>query len=35
MTMQEEGYVQITSDGVILHGNLLIPERARGRFYRT
>jgi putative phosphoribosyl transferase len=30
MTMQEEGYVQINSDGVILHGNLLIPGRASG-----
>jgi putative phosphoribosyl transferase len=27
---QEEGYVQITADDVTLHGNLLIPERARG-----
>ncbi len=26
---QEEGYVQITSDGVILHGNLLLPEQAK------
>jgi len=27
---QEEGYVRLTSDGVSLHGNLLIPERAKG-----
>jgi putative phosphoribosyl transferase len=29
-TTREEGYVRITSGGVTLHGNLLIPERARG-----
>jgi putative phosphoribosyl transferase len=29
-TSPEEGYVQVPSDGVILHGNLLIPERATG-----
>lgn len=29
-TSQEGGYVQVTAGGVILHGNLLIPERARG-----
>src|SRR3972149_1255843 len=29
-TNQEEGYVQITSDGVTLHGNLLVPARPRG-----
>jgi putative phosphoribosyl transferase len=27
---QEEGYVQITAGGATLHGNLLIPARARG-----
>ena len=27
---QEEGYVQLEVDGVILHGNLLIPEPAKG-----
>lgn len=27
---QEEGYVQITSGGVILHGNLLMPDPAEG-----
>jgi putative phosphoribosyl transferase len=30
LTAREEGYVRITSGGVTLHGNLLIPERARG-----
>jgi putative phosphoribosyl transferase len=29
-TTREEGYVRIMSGGVTLHGNLLIPERARG-----
>ncbi len=27
---QEEGYVQVTADEVFLHGNLLIPEPAKG-----
>jgi putative phosphoribosyl transferase len=29
-TSSEEGYVRLNADGVILHGNLLVPERARG-----
>jgi putative phosphoribosyl transferase len=29
-TVQEEGYVKITAGEVFLHGNLLIPEQARG-----
>jgi putative phosphoribosyl transferase len=29
-TTREEGYVRIAAGGVTLHGNLLIPERARG-----
>jgi len=29
-SVEEEGYVQLMADGVYLHGNLLIPESARG-----